>query len=926
MSTQPDRQDDDGVPFDKVLEAEIALIAAQREASPAPPANNVYARAHAMSLTGLAFSGGGIRSAAFNLGFSQGLANHKALHLFDYLSTVSGGGYTGGFLSALLHREMKGRPDEADIKAFQATLETPQPANSGPGISGFPPPEAPQLRFVRRYANYLTPRLGLSGDTLALLANALRNFTVMQTLLISLLVAGFALLLWLIGLEGRIPPVAPYVTPGWLAFLSDAMDVNPAAAGRWLMPLALGLIFLALLLSQVSQNSLRGKLDAVPNMWVLLALVAALASGVLVALGIRIASAEGPPMTGGDWVRWPALGYGVAWVGNLLQARGQRIRALAGVLAGAACFALALHLCMAHLGTPLKSAPTGYIVAFAPLCAMTLYALIITIHLAFAGSALSEQQREWWARAGGQGTAMSLVWAAAFAFLLFVPPLMQFGQERAAHWLLASGGLWTALTWLGTHFASGKDTDGEKGTGWKELAAVLAPWLFLGGLLGLVAWAFVSLLPGTGLPAAVPAQLPDYLHAHLAYLAKLPANNTAIILAGAGGLFLLLLVFVDLNLFSAHSFYCSRLARTFLGASRLSRKPNPYTGFDPADDLKLADLYKQDGSTVQRPLHLINATLNVTGGEEMAWQTRRGTSFVFSPLFCGYSARSSRGETLGTYRPTADYGGSISLATAMAISGAAASPNMGFHTSAPVAALLTVFNLRLARWCPNPTLGQWRRKEPRWWSAGPLFAELFGEARADSKWINLSDGGHFENLGIYELIRRRASLIVVTDVSADDHYQFDDLAMAKRKLYIDFGVELEIDATALDCVRLCGEGSGPRFSTGTWAIGRIHYPDGAPSGHLIYVKSALTADAPIDIRQYRDAHPAFPHESTGDQWFDENQFEAYRHLGQFVAEKLCREWLDHQGSGDPPAGERIREIRKRLKTALDAPAKPPFMP
>jgi hypothetical protein len=557
---------------------------------------------------------------------------------------------------------------------------------------------------------------------------------------------------------------------------------------------------------------------------------------------------------------------------------------------------------------------------------MTLYCLIVTIHLAFAGSALSELQREWWARAGGQGMAMSLVWVTAFAFLLFVPPLMQFGREQAAHWLLASGGLWTALTWLGTHFASGKDTDGEKSASWKEFAAILAPWFFLGGLLGLVAWAFVSLLPGATQPMGVSARLPDYLHAHLVCLAALPISETAAVLGGAGGLFLLLLVSVDLNLFSAHSFYCSRLARTFLGASRVNRKPNPYTGFDPADDLKLADLYNPAGSGLQRPVHLINATLNVTGGEEMAWQTRRGTSFVFSPLFCGYSARSSRGETLGTYRPTAEYGGSVSLATAMAISGGAASPNMGFHTSAPVAALLTVFNLRLARWCPNPTLAQWRRKEPRWWSAGPLFAELFGEARADSKWINLSDGGHFENLGIYELIRRRAAFIVVTDISADDRYQFDDLAMAKRKLYVDFGVELEINATALDSVRLCGEGSGPRFSTGTWAFGRIHYPDGTPPGHLIYVKSALTSDAPIDIRQYRDAHPAFPHESTGDQWFDEDQFEAYRHLGQFVAEKLCLEWLDNKGSKDSPACERILEIKSRLEKTLCPPSPLPAPP
>jgi hypothetical protein len=90
----------------------------------------------------------------------------------------------------------------------------------------------------------------------------------------------------------------------------------------------------------------------------------------------------------------------------------------------------------------------------------------------------------------------------------------------------------------------------------------------------------------------------------------------------------------------------------------------------------------------------------------------------------------------------------------------------------------------------------------------------------------------------------------------------------------------------------------PRFSRKQWAYGRICYPEGKP-GYLIYVKSALTDDAPIDIRQYRDAHPAFPHETTADQWFDEDQFEAYRHLGQTIAEKLFDDLPVKNGIGQP---------------------------
>jgi hypothetical protein len=552
----------------------------------------------------------------------------------------------------------------------------------------------------------------------------------------------------------------------------------------------------------------------------------------------------------------------------------------------------------------LRAAPAGYATAFSPPAAIAVYALILTIHLALAGSAISEQQREWWARAGGQCAAIGLAWTLSISVLLFAPPLMQAGAE----WSLAGGGLWTILSWVGARLAQGKSTGGASPNPAMEAAARLAPWLFLLGLVGLVAWAFVSLLPGVYL-GAVGVEKP-WLGVHIATyhacLASYELATTRYLFLGALGVFLLLLAFIDLNLFSAHSFYRNRLSRTFLGASREKRSPNPYTGFDHEDNMKLEEL------AGQRPLHLINANLNLAGGQELGWQTRRGASFLFSPLFCGYSSRSSLGKPLGGYRPTQDYGGRMTLATSVAVSGAAASPNMGFHTSAPVAALLTAFNLRLARWCPNPERDQWRRREPLFWSAGPLFAELSGEASGESRWVNVSDGGHFENLGLYELVRRRAALIVVTDLGEDGLYQFDDLAMAVRKISVDFGVEVEISAEALDAIRPKGEKDAPRFSQKSWALGRIRYPDCAP-GCLIYVKSSMTAAAPIDIRQYRDAHPAFPHETTIDQWFDENQFEAYRHLGQQVAEAVCDALFKDLPDAD--ARERVACLLAKWKAA-----------
>jgi len=891
--------------FETVLDTELEIVRRQRSGGDAQPdvSGSAEDRARALGLGGLAFSGGGIRSAIFNLGFIQGLANYKALHLFDYLSTVSGGGYIGGWLSAYWRRQLGHVAGEDDIREHQHLLATPPDAAATDGPAAFPKPEARAVRFVRRYANYLTPRLGLSGDTLALISTALRNFAVMQLLLVSLVVAVFAAMLWLLGAAEALPKNMPALTElpqAIVDFLGFALP------GRWLMVPAIGLVLVALVLSLRSQRIARDPgLRVAPNLWVVPALAAAMVSGMLIAVAIIQAVEAMTPMAGGWWLVVPAAGYCLAWSGTLRSQ--QRLRALVGMAGGAAVFAGMLYLAVATLTSAVADANVDDIlplaIAFAPAAAIGAYSLVITVHLGLAGSALTEMQREWWSRAGGQALALSAAWALAWSMLLFVPPLLQMG----ANWSLAGGGLWGVLTWLASRAASGGNTGGTKGIPWMEIAARVAPWLFLAGLLGLLAWALAVLLPGVWLPEIGETEMAANLADYRASLSELAPASTGILALIAGLAFLALVALVDLNLFSAHAFYASRLARTFLGASRKERRPNAYSGFDAGDDMNLSEL---EG---QRPIHLFNANLNLTGGQELAWQTRRGASFVFTPQHCGYSTQTSLGAPIGGYRPTVRYAEGLSVATAVAACGAAASPNMGFHTSTSVAALLTVFNLRLARWCPNPTGDQWTEREPIFWSAGPLFAELSGETDGESRWLNVSDGGHFENLGLYELVRRRAALIVVTDASADGDYQFDDLAMAVRKISVDFGVRIEIDAEALDAIRPKGDSTA--FSDKSWALGRIVYPDSRQHGYLIYVKNSLGREAPIDIRQYRDAHPAFPHESTADQWFDEDQFEAYRHLGQSIAEDLCRKWL--AGDADAPARDRIAGIRERIAIELD---------
>jgi hypothetical protein len=150
-------------------------------------------------------------------------------------------------------------------------------------------------------------------------------------------------------------------------------------------------------------------------------------------------------------------------------------------------------------------------------------------------------------------------------------------------------------------------------------------------------------------------------------------------------------VFINVNKFSLHTYYRNRLIRCYLGASNKDRWPNAFTGFDEGDNLKMAELLPdkppEDTLREEKLFHVISITLNLVHGKRLAWQERKATSFTVSPL--------AAGNPHVRYRRAEKYGDKISLGTAMAISGAAASPNMGYHSSPPLALLMTLFNVRL---------------------------------------------------------------------------------------------------------------------------------------------------------------------------------------------------------------------------------------
>jgi hypothetical protein len=376
---------------------------------------------------------------------------------------------------------------------------------------------------------------------------------------------------------------------------------------------------------------------------------------------------------------------------------------------------------------------------------------------------------------------------------------------------------------------------------------------------------------------------------------------------------------IDTNKFSLHGMYYARLVRAYLGASRAAcdRNPNPFTGFDPADDLPMRKLWPAcageggpDGdkaagrSETTPPLHVLNLTLNLVGGASLAWQQRKAESFSTTSLhagsaFVGYRRTSEAGcrtpQELDRLRLFGGPSG-ITLGTAMTISGAAASPNAGAMSTPLITFLMTLFNARLGSWLGNPG-----RAGEKTFDQGapaqkirPILEEMFGLTSDRSPYVYLSDGGHFENLGLYEMILRRCRFIVVSDAGCDVKCSFEDLGNAVRKIRVDFGVPIEFPNPIEIYAR---NAAPPGGRTAYWAIGRIRYSavdmvDGGTEddydGILVYLKPAIYGQEPRDVYNYAQVSADFPHESTTDQFFSESQFESYRALGEHVIDELVR--------------------------------------
>jgi hypothetical protein len=188
------------------------------------------------------------------------------------------------------------------------------------------------------------------------------------------------------------------------------------------------------------------------------------------------------------------------------------------------------------------------------------------------------------------------------------------------------------------------------------------------------------------------------------------------------------------------------------------------------------------------------------------------------------------------------------------------------------------------------------RSSPKY-SIAPVVQEAFGLTDDKNKYVYLSDGGHFENLALYEMVLRRCHIIVVSDVGADEKYQFNDLGNAIRKIRIDLGIPIEFKSLPIRAVELASKGADQEkeHKGSYFAIAAIRYScvdTGAEDGVLLYIKPAIYGDEPQDVLHYKRSHDTFPHETTADQFFDEAQFESYRALGSFVMDRVLETGKD----------------------------------
>lgn len=858
FSTVEDRRRD---PFG----AEGAAIAARRD---------LYGVPAASPRCGLALSGGGIRSATFSLGLLRGLSSLGLLQKIDYLSTVSGGGYSGAFYCGLF----------AKRGATAAILDMTRPA------TGETHPDdllgrhdaRKALAYLRQSGRYLTPSGG--RDFVYALAMLARNWLALTLVLGMAIVCAEMVLDWirhlLIGSQGV---VAGLHQPQWLQLARQFYWISPLVL---LVPVLGAVIFAAgwAYWLTVATTPAKWKQGEKPAIWPL-----------------------SPPFVGSLLI---SVVTGAAVVGLIPQVD-LLVKQICGVVLVLALLALAMWMVASWPEPRSRQA-------------------VSPSTLAMQQDRIRGRLGQWQAWIGqvllavviltlADSATYLLVWLteplkiALDDWRLALPPLMTLAIP-ASQWLLKR------LATLPKHDGRASAGQGAPKPGWLArlgplLAAVTALLLtitalsFWGSLAHILAWNGLD-----GKPCSNAVECTPYaLSGHFAW----GLIGSALFVALAS------FTYGFVNLSSLSSFYADRLCRAYLGAGNRERLGlNSATGevqsvheCAEGDDTGLESYFRNSPGA---PVHLINVTINETHGKGPATvqRDRHGLNLVVSPA--GVSWLETPGDpitlkALGHVQfnewqnaqasplpPETRPGQSLPLSVWIGISGAAFTTGLGSATSLAKSTLAFLANVRLGYWWSSDRT----RRFP-----GVTYHRLYSEmiasfpGTAARQWY-LSDGGHFENTGVYELIRRKVPFIVLTDNGCDPHYGFEDIANLVRKARIDFGAEITfLGESALERVFSDSQKdlhplfAGPAGFAGKHPsphaiamLGEVDYGEGA-HGTLLVIKPRLSDDGPADLMRYKADNFDFPQQTTLDQFFDEAQWESYYELGRLMVCKLFKERL-----------------------------------
>jgi hypothetical protein len=941
--------------FDRAYPAKLSgeereLVVARRRVAELPPGSDRQ--------VGVGLSGGGIRSATFSLGLFQGLARAGGLlRRIDFLSTVSGGGYFGAFFGRLFGRDYVTNQD--DVEAVLKREKAPE-----------------VLKNLRENGRYLSPNG--AGDLLLGGTVLLRNWVSIHLVLTIFLLAVFLALQVLRSWLALFPRYSPWLT-GWtnggslwwspflvLPLITFGLAVFPIGWAYWLIPHESRAITEAGAKAGGPELAQRWKkltiqpwmtltLMFVLFLWLTLANLGqpfAVLWGILTAVSVvtfvwwRIATrlklreeTEGSPAQANQ--RTEALYHDLALRNRLGRWVTWALVITVGLLVVALIDSLGQTLYTGHEN--LSAWFTGVASSWTLLAGL---ARPLTVFF----SKGPQKTR----------TPLPLRWIATIAALVILAFLLV-SLDVASH----------AIAWkLGDPPGRPTSLRARRGGEGKGLT------INIHGDRGLVLPLSLNLKTGTEQVSAPEKKRPTAANG-----GKTVPPDPAPALLGFTAAFLLSILFGQtwpfVNNSSHQSLYSARLTRAYLGASNPRRfNGSSVTDVVRGDDADLAH-YWPPPARKGAPIHLINVTINETidGRSQIEQKDRKGNGMALGP--CGMSVnvehhllaplgKDEETDPVGAeveiypkdgFRvfeyPTPEGGNGnpvftgemLPLGSWVGISGAAFSTGTGAQTSLGLSLLAGLGNVRLGRWWDSGVVRSATGRRKLGVRVEDVLARMFpvqvyllaeflarfpGTARRH--WY-LSDGGHFENLGGYELLRRRLPMIVIVDAEQDTDYTYGGLSNLVRKARLDFGAEIRF----LSEVELNHEvdtsvrrhfGTLEQLRRGTWKDGKLAEADPAglsaahaamawitydsgmePASRLLYIKPTLTGDEPEDVLQYHQAHPAFPHEPTSDQFFDEAQWESYRRLGEHIADALFG-----KASTEPPCGWHPRRLADEALT------------